>query len=166
MTHSTRTYTLANTEPVTDPAQLQLWWARDTISIRYYPYKVKRVGRSLIEGLGLDILHFQLATQPELGVFKVELTRQYTHVWPDLPSTIQRAKDDGLYGFLMLSEAWETDAQNQISQAPTYNGFQVKTLREGGEKWPIAAKQPAPPAPQQESIGVQRLFERIFTLNR
>lgn len=161
---STRTYTLANTEPVSDPAQLVAWWARDTVSNRYYPYKVKRVRRELKEGL--DILYFQLATQPELPVFKVELTRQYTHVWPDLPSTIQRATADGLYGFLMLSAAWETDAQNQLAQTPNYNGFQLTTLREGGEKWPIAAKRPMPAMPPQESIGMKRLFDSIFTFIR
>jgi hypothetical protein len=161
---STRTYTLANTQPVDSPDKLVSWWARDTVSIRYYPYKVMRVSRELTAGL--DILCFKLANNLALPDFKVELTRQYTHVWPDLPSTIQRATANNLYGFLMLSEAWEKDAQNQLAQTPQFSDVQISALREGGEKWPLAAKRPSPFREPQDSIGLQRLFDSIFTLIR
>jgi hypothetical protein len=164
---STESYTLADTTPKTSAADLKLWWHRDvTIWTRYFAYKVKRTLLEQGED-GMVFLHFKLAHREDLPDFKVELTRQYTHVWPDLPSTIQLAKQDNLYGFLMLSETWEKSAQSELAKIPDYSNVRVVDLREGGEKWPLAARNTrALFKAMRESAGLPPLVEKLFFSNR
>lgn len=163
---SNRSYALANTQPVTNRDDLQVWWYRDTVSTRYYAYKVKRVRLEPGED-NMLFLHFKLARREDLPDFKVEMTRQTAQVWPDLPSTIQLAKQDGLYGFLMLSANWEMAAQSELARIPEFSTVNITDLREGGEKWPIAAK-PASAVLKTlwESAGLPPVLEKIFLTNR
>lgn len=144
--NSTSNYANANTQPTATVDELKLWWARDTISPQYYPYRVKVEGRQLSGGM--DILHFRLARSESLGPFRVDLAMQHAHVWPDLPSTAQLVTDKHrtenpprVYGFLMLSQAWETSANALLVQlAQAASGFSVAGYREEGEKWPFSAR--------------------------
>ncbi|MCK8501570.1 hypothetical protein [Myxococcus fulvus] len=139
---STEEYGAADIEPKATPQELRRWWLRDTIGPRFHPYIVKRV-REETTCDGLRYFYFQLARREDLGdlvdptqpkLFMVELTQQFRICWPDLPSTAPRATDKHPYGFLLLSEAWETSANLDLGAT-----LDVRTLREGGKKWPIAA---------------------------
>jgi hypothetical protein len=144
--YSISSYANANTQPTATADELKLWWARDTVSTQYYPYRVKVENRQ-VSG-NLDILSFRLARNELLGPFEVDLVMQHAHVWRDLPSTAQLVTDrhrtenpPRVYGFLMLSEAWETAANARLAQlAQAADGFSVAGYREAGEKWPFSAQ--------------------------
>ncbi|MFY2562962.1 hypothetical protein ACN469_35540 [Corallococcus terminator] len=139
---STSAFGAADTKPKASAEELKYWWHRNTIGPRFHPYIVKRVREERTDE-GLRNFYFQLVRmeawkepgdETPLKTFHVELTSQYQICWPDLPSTAPLATDDKPYGFLMLSERWEANANVGLRA-----GLSVTSLRETGNKWPIAA---------------------------
>jgi hypothetical protein len=138
---SNEDYYLAQVKPSTDLTQLKVWWRRPLSPTFYTAYLVRLVLRSTSTSAKSDLLTFRLARNEDLGDFHVDLKDNPIHVWPDLPSTIQLATASNQYGFLLLSEEWETAEEARLNQPPRPPDQYVDlgAFGEGGGKWPIAA---------------------------
>jgi hypothetical protein len=136
-TTSNTDYYKTNVAPAKSPDELSVWWFRD-IQSNYSAYKVKLANQVQSRGEKKDVLVFRFAAREDLGPFEVDLKDQPSHVWPDLPSTIQFATSERPYGFLFLTQQW-TREQTAVLRRRNPNEIDLKTLAEGGGKWPSSA---------------------------
>lgn len=140
-------YKLEDTRPKSSANALDYWWGR--LVERYYPFKVKVLGRSPPDQRAVqDIITVELVGDAVQGLPVDHPSRQKvdidllntTAVWADLPSTAQLVptpvpSTGDVFGFLFLTEAW-AKGKFLIPITDYSEG--------GGGKWPIGASKPSP----------------------
>lgn len=127
---SESSHRLSTLDPQDSPDKLKAWWKASKLDhYKYRAYKV-RVGPRSGSTLNFEFAgdawkgHPQSKQAVDLSII--------AHVYPDVPSTIQRAKEKD-YAFLLLTDSFVT-SKTGLSEKELEDSF-----AEGGGKWPFGA---------------------------